>query len=341
MNSLRVALSKWGSSGAHDAIREVLLELNCQVSSFDPCTEPPCNANLILSFGPGGSLLLVSRWLATRDPRTRPVFALWHIETLPSPSTPEWIWRLGGVARSRLEKLRFDQPRLYFGLKRSRLWRRLWAVTFRYRNYGEVLFAKKQGFLDILAVSSPVHIKLFSDKGLRTIAAPFGSHSSLGKDLAIDRNIPVLWIGWPGSRRRKSMLNRVQKKLSEKGIQMVRIEGDPVIHGMERTVLLNRSVIVLNLLKQPWDSNSFRYYLAAANGALIVTEPTLPHSQFESGKHLVTAKIADLADTIEYYLSHDQERAEIVRSARKLVTEKVLLSKGVSRILLAAKELLP
>jgi hypothetical protein len=76
-----------------------------------------------------------------------------------------------------------------------------------------------------------------------------------------------------------------------------------------------------------------RYYLAAPNRALIVTEPTLPHSPFLPNLHLVETPIEQMADTIVYYLTHDEERLQIVERAYELVTRELTMHKAVQRVI--------
>ena len=63
-----------------------------------------------------------------------------------------------------------------------------------------------------------------------------------------------------------------------------------------------------------------RYVLAAPCKALIVTEPTLAHTAFKPGVHLVETPIDQMADAIVYYLNHEEERKQIVENAYQLIT---------------------
>ena len=120
---------------------------------------------------------------------------------------------------------------------------------------------------------------------------------------------------------------------------MVVVDGieHPYVFGEERTKLLNRTQVVLNLLRTKWDENAMRYYLAGLNRALIVTEPTLPHHPyFIPGVHLVEAPIGSMVDTICYYLSHEKERQQITESAFQLVTDRLTVENMLQQVLQAA-----
>jgi hypothetical protein len=108
---------------------------------------------------------------------------------------------------------------------------------------------------------------------------------------------------------------------------------NPFVFGDERTALLNRAKVVLSLQRKEWDNHSFRYYLAALNRALIVAEPTLPHTPFTPGVHLVEARVEHMADTIAEYLSDELKRGRIVAEAYRLVTTELTMKNGIRRLL--------
>jgi hypothetical protein len=162
-----------------------------------------------------------------------------------------------------------------------------------------------------------------------------GSPPDWGGDLGLERDIPILWIGKIATSRRHRLLKRIRAELKERGLEILVVDGieNSYVFGEKRTILLNRTKIVLNLLREKWDDNSMRYFLAAPNRALIITEPTLPHTPFLAGMHLVEAPIDQIADSICYYLSHEEERRRIVDQAHQLVTTDLTLRKAVGQIL--------
>ena len=157
-----------------------------------------------------------------------------------------------------------------------------------------------------------------------------------GGDLGLERDIPVLWLGKPGSRRRRKLLRRVFASLQSRGVKMMVVDGEqnPYVFGNARTILLNRTRIVLNLLRQPTDENAGRFYIASANGAMVVTEPLLPHHPvFTPGVHFVECPVERMAETIDYYLHHEAERCQIALRAHELVTTDMAIDKTVSAII--------
>jgi hypothetical protein len=151
----------------------------------------------------------------------------------------------------------------------------------------------------------------------------------------VERDVPALWLGTTGSRRRGRCLHRIRQDLKDRGVELLVIDGveHAPVFGAARATLLNRTKVVVNLLRKPWDSNALRYYLAAPNRALIVTEPTLAHTPFVNGVHLVEVPIERMADTVCHYLAHEEARQRIAEQAYRLVTTELTMAHGVAGIL--------
>ena len=111
-------------------------------------------------------------------------------------------------------------------------------------------------------------------------------------------------------------------------------EERPFAFGAERTELLNRAKITLNITRTWYDDNYLRFALAAPNRSLIVSEPMLPHCPaYRPGVHYVSAPVERLAETIVYYLKHEDERREIVESAYRLLATELAFRNGARRVL--------
>jgi hypothetical protein len=286
---------------------------------FDEIIPPHLDA--IIARGFYGSLVPISNRLISIPPSKRPLFILWQIEQLPNPALPEWFRYGFGKLRSRLERFAYRKGDNEVWRLNPRLrWMTTKALRFRY--YGDLYWFKQQGILSILAMGSPITGNFLRQRGFDLFVTPISYQPGWGADLELERDIPVLWIGKIATYRRKRLLERVRSDLSKHGVEVLMIDGveNPYIFGEERTVLLNRTKVVLNFLRKPWDNNCMRFSFAALNGALILTEPTLPHTPFLDGVHLVEAPIEKMADEVMYYLSHEGERTKIVEQAHQLIT---------------------
>ncbi|PJF45497.1 MAG: hypothetical protein CUN48_18585, partial [Candidatus Thermofonsia Clade 3 bacterium] len=127
--------------------------------------------------------------------------------------------------------------------------------------------------------------------------------------------IDVLWIGTRRTKRRSRLLDKVMGELAAYGKRVLIVDGSGgPVYGEARTLLLNRAKIMLNLLPTWYDSAlAYRWPLAAANRALLVTEDSLPHApEFLPGEHYVAAPASQLTPTILDYLEHPEKREPIV-----------------------------
>ncbi len=323
-NSLQIGVVHWNR---HDGIARQTAHL-LQTLGQMPVTvrhdaRLPADLDLVFTYGPFRSLVPIANQLIAFPRSRRPAFAWWITEQLPNPDLPEWLRYGLGTLRSRAERLAFEQRSP--GEWRTRpLLHWLTARGHRFRYYGDLYWLDRQGVLSALVTGSRWRAEYLRARGFDPILAPSPSHyPGWGADLKLERDIPVLWIGKVGSARRGRLLKRLRKELGERGVEILMIDGreHPYVFGDDRTVLLNRTLIVVNFLRQRWDNNAMRFALAAQNRALIVTEPTLPHTSFVPGEHLIEAPIERMADVICHYLSAEGQRAQIVERAYRLVAK--------------------
>jgi hypothetical protein len=192
-----------------------------------------------------------------------------------------------------------------------------------------------------MADISALHTRRLSEMGIDCINVPFGSASDWYADLELERDIDVLWIGSHGSWRRSRELERIGEALARRNIRFQRIDGRsaPFVHGADRTHILNRTKIVLNVMRTPYDDNTLRHFIAMPNRALVVSEPMLRHNtDLVPGIHYIEAPLPDLADAIEHYLQHDAERKEFVDRAHAICTGELVMQRMIQRILSAVSE---
>lgn len=335
-SGLRVGVADWRRGEEFGSrISSALGDLGCEVIRFLCCNDRlPEGLDVVLSYGPWGSLVPLANQLLACPPSRRPLFALWMTEQLSNPAIPEWVHYLVSVMRSRAERLAFrEQASGEWRLNPRLRWLTTKALRFRY--YGDLHWLRRQDVLSVLAMGSKWIASFLHERGFDPIVAYIGSHPDSGADLGLERDVPVLWIGKLATRRRGRVLKRIRADLRERGVDLLMIDGveNPYVFGDERTTLLNRTKIVLSVLRAGWDNHSMRYFLAAPNRAMIVTEPTLPHTPFMPGVHLVEAPIEQMPDTICYYLSHEEERQRIAEQAYQLATTDLTMEKAVEQIL--------
>lgn len=309
-------------------------DLGCEVTNFPADSRVPQGLDVVLACGPFGSLAPLGSQLSRMPPGERPALALWMTEQFSNPALPAWAQYLAGVTRSHLERLAYRETETGVW-QLNPCFQPLIRRAHRLRYFGDLKWLRAAGVLTVLAVGSRWIARYLNARGVDAGVAFIGAHPSWGADLKLERDVPVLWLGKVASSRRRRVLQAVRADLRRCGLDMLMVDGEehPYVFGDERTRLLNRARVVLNILREPWDNHSLRYFLAAPNRAMIVTEPTYPHTPFEPGVHLVAAPVDQLANTIAHYAQHDAERSQIAERAYALVTSELTMRRSVHEIL--------
>jgi spore maturation protein CgeB len=152
--------------------------------------------------------------------------------------------------------------------------------------------------------------------------------------MGLERDVDVAFLGNAMAPRRQRLLPGLFNELAERGIQVV---AEDHIYGDARNELLNRTRILLNVLRAPQDFVGQRFLLGSANKALVISEPVRDSSPFVPGQHIVVASLDRLADEIEFYLSNESRREEIADRAYRFVCEELAITKMVGLILAQAR----
>jgi hypothetical protein len=327
--------------GIAEVISDELNALGYQTVHFQIGSLIPEKAEVVFSFGPYGKFLTIPRQLAKIPPDRKPIFVHWNTEGIPDLRIPWKImssiagWRswLGRVHDARNGSARIPGTKRLFSLIESRM--------SRFRYLGDYYYAHRRGWLDIFADTSEIYAEIHRRHGLPTIVAHWGATPQWYKDLGLKRDIDVLWMGTRGTRRRSKLLDRLRSELESSGVRMHLADGkeNPFIFGNERIYYLNRSKITLNITRTWYDDNYSRMALAAPNRSLIVSETIFPHCpSFLAGTHFVSVPVEKLAETILYYLEHEEERSRIVDNAYQLVTTKLLFRESIKSIMDAVNQ---
>lgn len=339
----RVALIEWEEDGGGigEAIYEELIALGHEPTLF------PIRAytdfilsgetDVVMMFGPFGKFIDALSYAAQMSIVDRPITVFWNTEGLPDLKTPWPLMKSIAHLRSLIGRQVEQQRALTKTAGIGPLLHRIDASMIRYRHLGDFLYAQKKGLLDIYADVSAVYAHFLRRRaGFDPIAAPFGSFHKWHEDLDLRRDIDIMWMGKRATKRRSNLLDRVRSELKKRGVELMIFDNEekPFIFGQERTEMLNRSKISLNLLRTWYDENSLRFCMAAPNRSLIVSEPLLPHvPNYEPGVHYVSAQIGKLADTIVYYLENEAARQQIVDNAYQLMMSELTFRGSVRKLM--------
>lgn len=238
---------------------------------------------------------------------------LWHSEPLPPA-------KASGLPRPRLN-LREIAKRV---LRDPR-------ATDVYTNLKTLRALARAGLPNLLVVSSAGRRARLADDGIGAHHVPLGSFADMGRPLGIARDIDVLFLGSLDVARRNGLLARLRRA----GVPLTAKGGwaDPECWGDNRTRLLNRARILLNVPRTPGEYSGVRLLLGAVNRCLVVSEPIYEPGSFVPGIHFVSASADEMPGVIRHFLDQPAEAERIVDAAHALATRELTMERSVSRIL--------
>jgi Glycosyl transferases group 1 len=226
----------------------------------------------------------------------RPHVVVWHTEGLPMPA----------AAGYPLERLTLREV--------AKIVLRDRRINDQYSNARYIRRLGREGIVTVLAVVSKAHQDYLAEHGIvETEFVPIGNHPTYGRLLGLERDIPVLFLGEHGIRRRRKILERLRRE----GVDVLALGSSSPTKGTwgeARTELLNRTKILLNLPRYPGHLSD-RVMMGMATGALVVSEPMYRPAPFEPGMHYVECEVDEMAETVRRYLADDEARRRITDTA--------------------------
>jgi hypothetical protein len=326
-------------SQLHEVQGEVVEQLGYPHHFFFYDDKIPPKTDIILVQGPYGSISPLVRQLKDLPADRRPVLAYWWQQSMDL-TLPESIRKPLTITFSDL--YRDYQSRRPTNPFLRRLPPSIIASRVKRLGYmGDIFWLHENGFLDVLAFSSTVYQNYLAGHQIPSLLIPRGFHPGYGQLLQMDRVIPAVWMGKMRTRRRRRAVMQVKDELAARGKELRVFDGEEndFIFTDERTQILNQTSFVLNIFfSGPTDELSIRYFIAAANGAVILTEPGENRYPFEPGKHLLVAPIEEMAGVILEYLETPSRLQEIARNMLGLMRQELTLSNSIGRILDTAEK---
>jgi glycosyltransferase involved in cell wall biosynthesis len=188
---------------------------------------------------------------------------------------------------------------------------------------------------DALVVSTLERKEFLAEQGIDAAFAPLGYHPSLGRDLGLERDIDVLFLGSLDVPRRK----RILRSLRSAGLNVLALGSwsDPAFWGEERVRLLNRTKVLLNLPRHPGLLSGYRMVIGMANRALVVAEPIYQPAPYRPGVHFVSASPGEIPEVVNDLLEDDEQRRAIADAAYEFVTTELTLERSVRTMLALAE----
>ena len=114
--------------------------------------------------------------------------------------------------------------------------------------------------------------------------------------------------------RRQRLLATFSEQLRQRGIELVARTG--WTSGAERSELLSKTRVVVDIHRVPGNSPGFRFVVAAAAGAALVSEPLAIAAPLVPGVHYVEAEADRMTDAVAALLSDEPARARLVEAGQ-------------------------
>ena len=321
------------SSGLHKVQGEVIQQLGYPHLFFRYDEDIPKNTEIVIVQGPYGTLRPFIQNLINIDPTHRPIFIYWFQQSLDL-FKPEILNVYVSSLFSDLNRYLGDSGFLIKSL--HKIFKNLLDQKGRHLSFlGDILWLSKNKLLTVLATSSTVYKDFFTHQGICSLLVPRGYHSSYGALLNYPRDIAVVWMGKFRTKRRERSIYWLKREIEKRGLVMNIYDGkiNSFIFGDHRTNILNRTWFVLNLFTNPKDELSIRYYISAANGAVVISEPGENKYPFVSGKHLIECNLEHMPDTIDYYIRNKSKWLAISTEMLSFLQRDVKLEETISTLI--------
>jgi len=324
--------------------------------------------DVLLLVGSGRSFPRFATMCSGRG-RSRPRTILWHLQPLPPPI----LTRRAGELGERLLAARWEDVLGKWASGLSRLipakgrirnvLQRLLAVGLRHEferlggaEYGNVgwddlcmVFEEaawlsdawdcESPWIDVVACNTPTRVAFLRQCGIPAQFVPLGNHAGWGEIGAVERDIDVLFVGTLNSPSRRGLVPEVLRQLSAWGYRTCETDLFPC--GKQRTLLLQRARVVLNVLRFPWEFPGPRLFASAACGALCVSNEAVQNEPFQPGLHFIRAPRARMAESICWYLANEEERRRRATRALQSFSADFPLLTSIQKLLNPSPQAVP
>lgn len=340
---LKVSSLVWESSPGqlHKLQAAVLEDLGYAHAFFYFNDSIPPDTDFVFIQGPYGPLLPFIKNLMSTSRSARPRVIYWFQQSLDiQPAT-----RLRQALSPLFSELQRHNPEArwihhidrFTGGFFNRKGKRLGFL-------GDIIWLHEQGMLNVLALSSTIYRDLLAQYGIPSLLVPRGYHPTYGANLHTKRDIAAVWMGKLRTRRRRQAVHGLRAQLQKRGQNMLIFDGveNPFIYGEKRTEILNRAWFVPNIyFSDPSNELSIRFYIAAASGAVVITEPLVNEYSFIPGEHLVEASIKTMPSTMLYYIENEEAWRTLSNNMLAHMKKDLRLEQSITAIMAQAEKMKP
>ena len=259
---------------------------------------------------------------------------LWHVEPLPRAASesgnPIHRWLPTGKL---LDLSRAALPP--FG--RSATWQR-WreqAANVREPLTNLALLRRHGPAFDRIVIDTQARAEGALSAGMDVAIVPVGYHAAYAGDLAApgaERDVDVLSMANVDQiARRYRLLAEIEATLRRSGVELAQLKQHT--YGVARRQALERARVVLDVHRVPGSHPLYRFILAAAAGAALVSEPLERPEPLVPGVHYVEAETPLLAEATLALLADEPRRRRIVEAAQALLAGELDLRRTLPRAL--------
>ena len=302
-------------AGTKPTVATVLEEMGHRVTMIGDNPTDYSPYDVMLQWGNPGYYPAIHKHIMSMPKEKRPLVAILYAEPLPPPKAsglPQWP----GLNLAEIGKILL----------------RDWRATDVYTNALRLRRMMREGFIDLLFMIGGEQEEYAAEQGYKAFRYDYGYHRNFGDLLGLERDVDVLFLGETRQRRRRKLLERLDREGIEVTVRGSWHKEPKGLWGEERTRFLNRTKIVVHLQRYPGKVASKRFVLAMANGALVISEPSYRPDPFVEGEHFITAAVDQMPEVIRYYLAHPEERERITTAAHRFVTQEVTWEKTMDRV---------
>jgi hypothetical protein len=310
---IRFVVLRRGYGHLPDPISDTLRELGHEVEPNEDRAVSGSDG-VVLALGNARWFPTAFRSLAQMPREGRPLSVVWQSEPLPLPATagfPSQPLHLREIAKIVLRDRR---------------------ITDAPSNLRRLVGLAKLRLPDLLVVTMRSSEETLAGLGIEASTIVWGYHPlHQGRDLRLQRDIDVLFLGDLNVPRRKKLLRTLRRA----GVEVCARGrwGDPRYFGEPRTILVNRAKIFLNLSRFPGQFSGSRLVLGMGNRSLVISEPMYRPDPFIPGTHYLGASVGEMPELIEHYLRDDAERQRVALRGHAFVTRELTTPRMVSQLL--------
>lgn len=280
--------------------------------------------------------------LRTKAPMARPPVMAWICEPLVPDDIAGWAMRLAKKLSSpsegtkgglwlRLTRPAF-QPIALFGMGR---WKASSTAKELQFAFGYTIWLRRgldEGWIDTAATSTIQKGQIIDDWGHQRLFAPlsFEMRDNIPQPPAEERDLDVLFLGRLDNPWRRARMHSIVRGLRRAGLNVMVVSHG--LRGAEREAVLARTRLILHLTKYRWDTAWMRFYLGAAHGIAVASEPLSVPEPLRPGIDYLEARPEDLSAAIVALLGDEPKRASMVAASRSQIIAEMDFKDGVHRM---------